>query len=213
MAPVDGSQARGPGDPAPDDDAALAAAAAGDRAALEALLTRHVPGLRAFIRLRMGAPLRAHEASCDLVQSVCRQILERADHFRRGGEAGFRQWLYTTAHRKIADRADYYAAAKRAGTAHLDDADSVASLAQHYRDCCTPSRDVGARELLQRVEAAFDRLSEEQREVILGVRMLGLSHRQLGERLQKSEGAVRALLFRAMARLTELVGEDLSRSG
>jgi RNA polymerase sigma-70 factor (ECF subfamily) len=183
----------------------LAAAVGGDRVALGTLLDRHVPSLRAYIRLRMGPPLRAHEASSDLVQSVCREILEQADRFRHGGEVGFRRWLFKTAHRKIADRAAYYKSVRRAGTSHLD---SEAALAGQYRSLCTPSRDASAREVLRRVEAAFDELSDEQREVILGVRMLGLSHRQLGERLHKSEGAVRVLLCRAMARLTELVGDS-----
>jgi DNA-directed RNA polymerase specialized sigma24 family protein len=120
-----------PRDPERSEDL-LAASAAGDGAALRTLLQRHVAGLRAYIRLRMGAPLRAHEASCDLVQSVCREILENADRFRHGGEDGFRHWLYRMAHRKIADRAAFYAAAKRAGATSLDDEGSE-ELAAHYR--------------------------------------------------------------------------------
>jgi RNA polymerase sigma-70 factor (ECF subfamily) len=183
----------------------LVEAAAGDRGALEALLHRHLPGLRAFLRLRMGPRLRAREASCDLVQSVCREILERAELFAHGSEDGFRRWLYKTAQRKVADRADYYRAAKRKVDAEVELGDE--QLAACYRSVCTPSRDASAREQLARVEAAFDKLSDEHREVVLGVRMLGLSHRELAARLGKTEGAVRATLFRAMARLTELLGE------
>ncbi len=185
----------------------ISAAAGGDRAALDELLQRHLPGVRAYLRLRMGPMIRANEDSADLVQSVCREILGRADSFAHGGEQGFRRWLFRTAQRKIADRADYYRAEKRAGgRAHLDiDDEAVAAC---YQTVCTPSRDAGAREHLLRVEAAFDKLSEEQREVILAVRMLGSSHAELAERLGKNEGAVRAMLFRAMARLTELLGDD-----
>jgi RNA polymerase sigma-70 factor (ECF subfamily) len=185
----------------------LAAATRGDRAALGSLLRRHLHGLRAFLRLRMGPEIRAHEASGDLVQSVCREILIHADTFQHGGEQGFRRWLYRTAQRKIADRADYYRAEKRRGaTTPLDgDVDAIAAC---YRSVCTPSRDASAREQLARVEAAFDELSDEHREVILGVRVLGLSHAELGQRLGKSEGAVRTMLFRAMARLTEILGQN-----
>jgi RNA polymerase sigma-70 factor (ECF subfamily) len=185
----------------------LAAATRGDRAALDSLLHRHIPGLRAFLRLRMGPEIRAHEASGDLVQSVCREILVRADTFQHGGEQGFRRWLYRTAERKIADRADYYRAAKRRGavTPLESDVDAVAAC---YRSVCTPSRDASAREQLARVEAAFDKLSDEHRELVLGARLLGLSHAELAERLGKTEGAVRTMLFRAMARLTEILGED-----
>jgi DNA-directed RNA polymerase specialized sigma24 family protein len=37
-----------------------------------------------------------------------------------------------------------------------------------------------------------------------------MSHRDLAKRLDKSEGASRILLFRAMAHLTDLVGADPS---
>jgi RNA polymerase sigma-70 factor, ECF subfamily len=191
----------------PSSEELLGQAATGGSAALATLLQRHLPWLRACVRLRMGPEIRANEASCDLVQSVCREILVHADRFQHGGEHGFRHWLFRTAQRKIADRADYYhAARRRAGRAVSLDADD-GELLQCYRTMCTPSRDASARETLARVEAAFDRLSEEHREVILGARVLGLPHRELATRLGKSEVAVRALLFRAMARLTELLGD------
>ena len=183
----------------------LAGARKGEPEALATLLQRHVPGLRAFLRLRMGPEIRAHEQSCDLVQSVCREILVKADQFGHGGEEGFRRWLYRTAERKVADRADYLQAQKRtANLVPLDDA----ALAACYQSVCTPSQDASAREHLARVEAAFDKLSDEHREVILGAKMLGLSHAELAAQLGKSEGALRSLLFRAMARLTEILGED-----
>ncbi|MBL9076310.1 MAG: sigma-70 family RNA polymerase sigma factor [Planctomycetes bacterium] len=184
----------------------LAAAAGGDRDALATLLQRHLPGVRAYLRLRMGPMIRANEDSEDLVQSVCREILVRAEDFAHGGEQGFRRWLFRTAQRKVADRADYYRAQKRAHrTSPLDvDDDAVAAC---YGSVCTPSRAASAREHLSRVEAAFDRLPEAQREVILAVRMLGLSHAELAQRLGKTEGAVRVMLFRAMAQLTELLGD------
>jgi RNA polymerase sigma-70 factor (ECF subfamily) len=187
-------------------EALLERALGGDSDALGRLIERHVPGLRAYIRLRMGPALRAAESSCDLTQSVCREVLVSAGRFRYGGEAGFRQWLYRIAQNKIADRVDYHGAARRAGnTVPLDEVEQ--SLALSYGSICTPSRDASAREQLARVEAAFDKLSDDHREVILGARLLGLSHRQLAERLNRSETAVRMLLFRAVARLAEILGE------
>src|SRR5258705_6880905 len=72
-------------------------AAAGDRAALDELVVRHVDGLRAFVRLRVGPELRARESSSDLVQSVCREVLQDARRFQHAGESAFKSWLYTTA--------------------------------------------------------------------------------------------------------------------
>ena len=40
--------------------------------------------------------LRAMESTSDIVQSVCREILQHKDRFQYPGEDGFRRWLYTT---------------------------------------------------------------------------------------------------------------------
>ncbi|MBL8755027.1 MAG: sigma-70 family RNA polymerase sigma factor, partial [Planctomycetes bacterium] len=72
-----------------------------------------LPALRTFVRLRMGKALRAKEDSCDIVQSVAREVLQHGDRFQHGGEAGFRDWLFTTAHRKVVDRLRHWRTAKR----------------------------------------------------------------------------------------------------
>src|SRR5262245_7080357 len=88
-------------------------AARGDREALELLLVRHLPRLRAFVRLRAGAAVRAQEESSDLVQSVCREVLLHADQFRFPSESAFRNWLYTHALRKIGKRLRSHGTVKR----------------------------------------------------------------------------------------------------
>jgi RNA polymerase sigma factor (sigma-70 family) len=64
-----------------------------------------------------------------------------------------------------------------------------------------------AHEDLQRLEAAFERLTEPQREVLTLSRIAGLPHAAIAERLGKSEVAVRQLLVRAMAALGSGLGE------
>ncbi len=81
--------------------------------AVEQLVARHLPALRAFVRLRMGAELRSREESGDIVQSVAREVLQHRDRFQHGGEQGFREWLFTTAHRKVANRLEHWRAEKR----------------------------------------------------------------------------------------------------
>lgn len=169
-----------------------------------ALLEHHLPGLRAFVRLKSGPKLRDLEASTDLVQSVCLEVLEHADRFAHGGEVGFRNWLYRTALRKIADRYAFYQAKKRDVRRHAGDA----QLLDLYATVCTPSREVSAREEVERVERAFDRLSETHRDVLIGARILGLSHRDLAAQNGRTEAASRTLLFRATARLVELLDAE-----
>lgn len=53
----------------------LAAVGEGDAEALEEFVTRHLPHLHAYVRLRMGPQLRLREATADVVQSVCREVL------------------------------------------------------------------------------------------------------------------------------------------
>lgn len=178
-------------------------AAAGDRKALEALLGEHQAQLRAFIRLRSDRALRRRESSSDLAQSVCREALQHADRFTYPSPEAFRAWLFTTAMRKIQDRRKYHLAGRRDVRREQGQGDTVAdrNLLECYSGFCTPSRDAGAREELERVERAMDALPDEYREVITLSRVAGLNHATIAEQMGRSEGAVRMLLHRAIARL------------
>ena len=145
------------------------------------------------------------------MQSVCREVLEKLDRFRYPSEAGFKQWLYATALRKIRDRYDYYLAAKRDVRLEARPTASASGepgdLAQFYRTMVTPSRAASAAEEIERIEQAFDRLPEHYREVLVQARLLGLSRAEIGEARGLSENAVGALLFRASAKLAGLLDE------
>jgi RNA polymerase sigma-70 factor (ECF subfamily) len=64
-----------------------------------------------------------------------------------------------------------------------------------------------AKEAVERIEAALDALPEDYREVITLAKLVGLSRAEIGEVMGRSEGAVRTLLFRAQARLAELLDD------
>jgi DNA-directed RNA polymerase specialized sigma24 family protein len=85
-------------------------ALARNQEAVEQLLVQHLPGLRAWLRLRMGPGLRARETPDDLVQSVAREVLLGLDGFEWRGEAAFRHWLYLKAQRKLVDKARFVGA-------------------------------------------------------------------------------------------------------
>ncbi len=166
---------------------------------VEALVARYLPSLRAFVRLRMGGELRAKEESCDIVQSVAREVLQHADRFQHGGENGFREWLFTTAHRKVVKHLDHWRADKRSSRRETTLPEELAGLG------LTPSRHASVREELAAVESAFDALSPEQRDVVTWSRLLGLSHRDIAQRLDKTEVAVRKILSRGLARLSAVL--------
>lgn len=194
------------------DDRQRKDAAPAAQSQIEGLLREHLPALHGFVRLRTGPMLRSMEETSDLVQSICREILEHQDRFQHPDRDGFKRWLYATALRKIANRGQYHRAQKREiGRQVSLDAASHGAEAEHLLACygsfCSPSRIVGAREEIARIEGAFDRLPEHYREVIALARIVGLSHAEIAERTDRSEGAVRILLYRALEALSSLLEE------
>lgn len=176
----------------------IQSASRGEAAAVEELLTRYLPALRAFVRLRADPALRARESDSDLVQSTCRAILQRAGQFQFGGEEGFKRWLFTTALRTMIDKNARWRTEKRAGPRmeHDDEAGQ-----EYYRSLSSPSQQAIARETRERIEQAFSELTEEEREVISLARIAGLSHREIGLAMNRSEGATRVLLHRSLVNL------------
>ncbi|MCB9918295.1 MAG: sigma-70 family RNA polymerase sigma factor [Planctomycetes bacterium] len=178
----------------------------GDERACEALLVRYLPELHAFIRLRMGPRLLARETSEDLVQSVCREVLDDLGDFHYEHERGFKSWLFIQALRKVQDRAKYHSRQKR--DVGREVAIDEAQLLSGYASFLTPSRVVSQREDIERLERAFDKLPEDYRDVITWSKLLGLTHAEIGERMGRTETAVRALLYRALVRLGFLLDAD-----
>lgn len=169
---------------------------------VEQLVQRYLPALRSFVRLRMGRELRAREESCDIVQSVAREVLAHGERFRHGGEQGFREWLFTTAQRKIVNRLEHWRAQKRDGAREAVMPSEFAGFGP------TPSLFASAKEELLAFEQAFDALTAEQRDVVVWSRLCGLGHAEIAARLGKTEVAVRKMLSRALAAVAaRLAGE------
>lgn len=199
-------------DPQPDEKSLVTAAARGDDEAVDRLLDRHLPGLRAFIRLRMGPTIRARESCSDLAQSVCREVLQHMDRFQYPGENGFKHWLYATALRKISNRHEFYTAGKRDAKLEVKVDTNTGTntreengLVDAYRTVMSPSREVLAAEYVKQIETAFDELPEEYREVVMLSRIVGLSRAEVAQQMNRSEDSVRNLLHRALSRLAEIL--------
>jgi len=184
----------------------IIAARGRDRRAIEELLLQHLSPLEAFVRLRMGPALRAHLTAPDLVQSVCREVLEDLGEFEYRGEAAFRHWLYTRAQNKLLEKHRWLTAGKR-DHGREEPVPDVTTVLPSYQTLLTPSRVAAARETVARIEAAFDELPEDYREALTLHRICGMSHAEIAERMQRSEGAVRNLVYRATSRLALRVDE------
>lgn len=192
--------------PGESDGKAFEQARTGDSAALAELVERYIPRLRAFVRLHVRADLRRRESSEDVVQSVCRELIEREACLRFPDEAGFRGWLFTVALSKIREKARFHGRARRDLGRERDLVDSSGrelALSQVYASACTPSRLAMAHEQIERFESAFDSLSDDHRQVIALARIASLPHAVVAERMGRSVGAVRQLLGRALLNLAD----------
>lgn len=183
----------------------------GDEAALSVLLQKYLPDLHTYVRLRLSRKLKGREDTVDIVQSVCRDVLQNAGQFTYEGEPQFRAWLFTTALRKIVDRAEYWGAAKRdldkqqplTGGGSKSGANIEAQVLHSFQNVCSPSGVAMGREMLARVEAAFSALPEDYQEVILLAKVVGLPRTEIAKRMNRTEASIRNLLPRALAELAE----------
>jgi RNA polymerase sigma-70 factor (ECF subfamily) len=185
-----------------DADSLLDRSRQGDRTALAALLERNLPRLRVFVRLHAGARLREQESCSDLVQSVCRELLQGLDRFEYRGEEQFRNWLFVAALNKIRQH-DRYFQAERRGAGRREVLDE--ELCAVYASSLSPSGRAIAREDVARLEAAFANLPEHYRHVITLAKVVGLSQEQMAREMGRTVPAVRNLLNRALVRLAAIV--------
>jgi len=170
----------------------------GDRDALGRLLELMQVPLTAFVRVRAGDLVLERESAHDIVQSVCREVLEDLGAFRYRGDAELRNWFFLLATRKLLDRRKFHRRARRDVGREI----AADALLDCYGAFASPSRVASAREELARIEAALQRLPATQRDAIAYSR-LGLSYTDVAERMAATESAVRSLVSRGLARLAD----------
>ena len=186
----------------------VAQAQEGDPSALNHLYTVYSERVRWMIRFRMSKELRSQLESMDLIQDTLLQALRGLDGFIYKNEGDFVRWLLKIAENELrgnlrklhANKRDIRKVVRfkkdRSGTE-----DRYAGMPTPV-DATTPSVIMSKREELAKLEKAIDELKPEYREVIVLTKIDGLSYNEIGQRLNKSDDAVRKLVSRAMAELT-----------
>lgn len=174
------------------DDAVLArAAAAGDRAAYEAIYRRHSPRLYAVVwRLCGGNAARADDALQDTFIAAWKAL----PHFR------FQSALGTWLHRLAVNTALMELRARSASSDHLvDDADGeiLAAIAGATR-CQSTGMDL---------ERALATLPPRARAVLVLHDLEGWKHQEIADELQMAVGSSKAQLHRARGLLRARLGE------
>jgi RNA polymerase sigma-70 factor (ECF subfamily) len=171
-------------------EALVRRARAGDHGALGELYDRFRDRVARFATGRLGDPEKAEDVTSETFEGVLRGL----PGYRPGTD--FEAWLFTIAHRRVAD---HFRRRARRREVDLDEARGAATAAG-------PEDAVLAAERRAEVALAFRRLRPEQQEV-LALRVLGgLSAAQVAEVVGKSEGAVRVAQHRALLDLRAQMG-------
>jgi RNA polymerase sigma-70 factor (ECF subfamily) len=155
----------------------------------------------------MSKELRSKLESMDLVQDVLIHALQGLGSFTYKNEGDFVRWLSKIAENELRGSLRKLHAGKRdiRKAIRFDDdrpatGGGYAGMAEPV-DATTPSVIMSKRDELARLEKAIDELKPKYRKVIVLTKINGLSYNEMGERLGKSDDAVRKLVSRAMAEL------------
>lgn len=175
---------------------ALRRAQAADQQAMGMLYKRFLPVVYRYVLARVSD---VHTAE-DLTSETFFAVVEHIGETRAHDELTFVAWALGIARNQIAMHFRRLRA-RPASQFTLYDAELADTLA-YERD---PLDVITARESWGEVVAALDRLTEEQRSVILYRSVLGYSAEDVAQLLGKQPGAIRALQFRALASLARFL--------
>jgi RNA polymerase sigma-70 factor, ECF subfamily len=168
-------------------DGELAArASAGDRAALETLLERHVDRIHAVCRRILGNPEDALDATQEAMIAVARGI------GRFDNRSAFTTWLY-----RVATNAALDEGRRKARRPRPVDPPAAAAVA------ASPEDAVGAR---LDVDAALRDLPEEFRVAVVLRDLCDLDYAEIAEVLGVPPGTVRSRIARGRSALAEALG-------
>lgn len=170
-------------------DVLAARAAAGDRPSFERIYTLLADDLYAYVCGKVQDGTVAE----DLIANTFLKAWRSAGRYRSGTD-GFRRWIFGIARNEVRDywRTNHH-------FLELHDHDVTDESGSE------PEGDVeGARRLVHRALAT---LTEDQRQVVVLRYFDNKSHEEIATMLGKREGAVRALLLRALRRMRKVMDD------
>jgi len=188
----------------------VALAKDGDRSALNQLYSIYTERVRWMVRFRMGKELRSKLESMDMVQDTLIHALNDLDDFTYKSEGDFIRWLSTIAENVLRGNIKKLHTNKRDIRREVPlnnyGPNTSSILVENLGpiEATTPSVIMSKKEDLCNLEKAIDQLKPKYREVIVLAKIDGLSYKDIGKRLGKSEDAVGMLLSRAMLALTNV---------
>lgn len=182
-----------------DDQPNLAARAkAGDRAAVNALLERHLTTVYKFVAVKVGPE---HPELDDIVQETLIGAAGSVGRLRGESNAQVAGWLLSIARHKVADhlRARYRNPHESLQAASAD------RLADPQRPV---DEQVAERDRAARLREALKGLTPEQEEVLVLRFILGFGINEVAEITRRPAGAVKSMQHRALASLQQRLSPE-----
>jgi RNA polymerase sigma-70 factor (ECF subfamily) len=176
---------------------------AGDERALDRLIARYVPELTRWASGRLPRWARHAIDTDDLVQESLIQVFQKLNAFEYRGEGALLAYLRQAVLNRIRNQLRW---ADRRPRTH----DLAADLEQ---EGASPLESAIGAQSVERYDAALARLSQLEREALIGRLELGLTYPELARALGKpSADAARMAVARAMVRLGLEMRDERRRS-
>jgi RNA polymerase sigma-70 factor (ECF subfamily) len=181
------------------DLAVVARVRAGDHDAFRFLVERHSRSV-----FRLAYRLTGHEQDAeDVVQETFLRAFRQIRRFE--SRSSFATWLYRIT---VNCSQDLLRQRPRAGSRQsLDDPDAAASLGlADTSAAANPLRELASRRIDERVQAAMDGLSDQERSAFVMRHFEGLSIDEIGRVLDLKTSAAKHSVFRAVQKLRRSLG-------
>ena len=159
--------------------------------ALSELYDRYETKIFTYIYRRTGEQALAEDLTAQL-------FLKMLEAIRKGNawQTSFSGWLYRIAHNIVID---YYRRRERQSHVSIDEAPTLTATEHNPVQTAEMNMDV------EQLQSAIQRLTDEQGQVV-SLRFLdGYSIAEVAEMLDKTEGAIKALQYRAVASLRQIL--------
>ncbi len=184
----------------------------GDEAALGEFIEANRPALMAFLHSRIGGHLAKKTEADDILQDATLEAMRTLDKAPLDTWDPL-HWLFQICERKIIDaHRRFFASQKRdaAREAALPEGTEVGGGLANLlaASMTTPSAAFSRDQRQLRVLAALDTLPEDQREALRLRYLVGLPSKEIAQKLGKTDGAVRVMLSRSLAKLQEMLAEE-----
>lgn len=183
----------------------------GDAHALESLLERYRAELHEFIACRFDPRLRARVDPSDIVQETQMELVRRMDDYLAKRPMPFHLWLRKKAMERLLNlRRDHLTRARRSVAREqvLPERSSQLLIRPLRAHGPSPSQQLEARELAERINRATARLSDADREVLLLRHAEDMSFEEIACLLDIEPATARKRFGRALLRLQNILREE-----